>query len=471
MDLNMIMGLGRSYQQILIKNKIDDVEQLLRFLPSKIDFFNATSINLIKENQNVTIKGQIVSNIINYDDENLKFKFKSDEVVIECMIKNSHLLKKHLLTGKILKINGMYSKDTNLFTIFQVFDEEEKHFEIEYDMQNINSSQMEKFIQKGLNILNNYDNELPQYIKNKSGYSNFKDVLLNIHNPKSSDIFVKALCDYTYEIIFNLFVKYYYYILSTSLQRDENPYDLTRISTVISDYKSELLDENKSIINNILKEFKRNIYSNVIVENKTMDEKFLITLLTIVAKVSTKSQVILVSKENFGAFTELKSILSKYGMKAEIMTKKGKNKENFSTFNSGSCDVVITQPVNFSSLNTTNTRLIIIDSNEFNTNNRFDLNCKNADTLFFTNTKFGANLDKDIFKNVTVFSKDEHNFVNSFYENYFYSENFEIIKKSVKNEKILEILKNAAEDAYDFIKTKKFTLAENSLYFKKIIEK
>lgn len=471
MDLNMIMGLGRSYQQILFKNNINDVEQLVRFLPSKITFFNAVSLGSIKENENVNINGQIVSNVINFDEENLKFKFKSDDIIVECMIKNSHLLKKHLLTGKVLKINGFYSKTSNLFTISKIFDEDEKNYEVEYTMNDINSSLMEKFIEKGLDILTQYHNELPQYIKEQNGYTSYKEVLRNIHIPSSKEVFDKALCDYTYEILFNLFTKYYYYILSTSLQRSEDSYDLDRISSVINEFKEQITAENKNITNLILKECKKNIYSNVLIENKAMEDKFLITLLTTVAKVSTKSQVVIISKENFDDYAALKPILSKYGIKTEIMTKKGKNKENFTGFNSGSFDVVVTQPVNFSTLNTSKTRLIIIDSENFNINTRFDLNCNNSDTLYFTKTNFGANLDKDIFKNITLVSEKEHNFVNSFYENYLASENFDIIKNLISNETMLGILKKSANDAFEFIKTKKFTLAANSSYFKKNIEK
>lgn len=471
MDLNMIMGLGRSYQQIFIKNNIDNVEQLVRFLPSKITFFNPIKIELIKDNENATILGQIISNIVNVDSENLKFKFKSDEIVIECMIKNTHLLKKHLLTGKTLKINGVYNKEKNLFFVNKIFDEDEKHFQIDYNLDGLNSSLHEKFVEKGLLILSDYENELPQYIKEKNGYNNFKDVLINLHKPRNEDVFKKALCDFTYEIVFNLFTKFYYYILSTSLQRVEDSYDLTRISSVIADIKDELTQDKKDKINLILKECKKNIYSNVIVENMCLEQKILTTLLVSVAKVSTKSQVIIVAKENFDDYAALKPILNKYGIKTEVMTKKGKNKENFSNFNSGSCDVVLTQHVNFSTLNTNKTRLIIIDDSNFNINTRFELNCNNSDTLYFTKTKFGSNINKDIFKNVTLLSEVEHNFVNSFYENYLYNENFNIIKNELTNQKILEILETAAVDAYDFIKSKKFTAPGNNIYFKKNIEK
>ncbi len=471
MDLNMIKGLGRTYQQLLVKNNISNVEQLLRLLPSKISFFEVADITKIKDKELVTIEGQIVSNIVDFDENMLKFKFKSSNTVIECTIEKAHLLKKYLLTGKVLKILGSYDRSTCFFHICRIFEEDCYSYETNYSISEINSSLIEKFIEKGLIITDNFDNEMPTYIKEKLNFQSFKDILLRIHSPKSETDFVDAVKIYTYEILFALFSKYYYYILSTSLQRDELEYDLSRIREVIEDFNDEITPEKRQQFNFILKECKKNIYSNIIMENISENDKILTALVTAVAKISTKKQVVIVSKENFDLYASLKNILNKYNIKTEVMTKKGKNKENFENFNSGKFDLLITQPVNFSTLNTKNVRLIIIDEDLFKINSRFCLNCNNTDTIFLTKTKFGKNIEKDLFKNFTMISEDESDFVDSFYENFFYRDNYEIVKQFITNQDMLNLIRECANDAFDFIKNKKFTLSkENSIYLKKIIE-
>lgn len=470
MDLNMIKGLGRSYQQILFKNNISNVEQLIRLLPKKIKFTEIIDINEVKNDGTIAVEGTILTNVDFLNDDMLQFKIKTSNKVLNCNIKKSNYTKKQLLTGKTFKFLGYFECVNDEMEIFNICDINDKNFEIEYNIPEIQSSLIEKFILKGMENLEKYSNELPIYIKNEMNYTDYSDIMKKIHSPVSKEDFNEGLSLYSYELFFNFFVKFYYYIFSTSLQREDNPYDLTRINQLKEEFGIQFTDSIKNKINFLLKECKKSCYNNIIIENLDED-KFLVLLFTIVAKVSTKKQVVIVTKNEYDFYSNYKVILQKYNIKMDIMTKKGKNKDNFENFNSGKFDVLLTSNVNFETLNTNNIGMIIIDDEEFNLNNRSCIKSSNSDTVFITKTNFGTNFDSSLLKNFSILSDGIVDFTEEFLNIFLENNQYESLMKLLGKEEIEKNVKKSAETAYDFIKNKRFKESiENSIYFKNNIE-
>ncbi len=475
MDLNMIKGLGPAFRQTMYKSGVNDVEQLVKILPSKIDFFVPVKLNTIVESSYVTLEITVLTYNEGSDSaEKINFTVRCDDIVINASIESKYYYRKQLMPGKKFKIRGFFDVNTKCIDVESLFDIDSKIFQTSYEVGDLPSSQINNFTEKGLTILNEYSNEMPSYINKKIGISSYSDILNDIHMPKSSDIFVKALKNYTYEIIFNFFTSYYYYIMSTSTQRtEENAFDSNKINSYITSNATELNVNQKKVLNELLKEYKRGIYTNIVVENYSEIDKKIISLISIISKVSMKKQIIIVTKENFEFYTNLKEELLNHNIKVDIMARKGRNKENFESFNSGKYDVLVTPPVNFDTLNTQSVGLIVCDEENFDISKRFSLDCNNSDTVFFSKSSLNDNLDKEILKNMTILSMDEktNNFKDSIFKNILNNPNYKIIYGLLSETDIKKIVIECTNDAFDFIKNKKFKEnKENYNYLKKIID-
>lgn len=473
MDLNMIKGLGPTFRQTMYKNGVLNVEQLVKILPSKIEFFEPSKLSTINKSEFVTLEVSVTTYIENADDsEKLNFTVNCDGEIVNASVKSRYFYKKQLIPGKKLRIRGFFDVDNRSIDIDTIFDIDAKIFQTFYEVGDLPSSQIHNFSEKGLTILNEFDNEIPACIKEKLGVKSYSDILVDIHLPKSCEVFIKALENYTYELLFNFFISYYYYILSTSLPRSEEcNFDINKISAVINDFG--ITQEQKKNLNLLLNEFKKPFYTNVLFENICEEDKKITTLISIISKVSLKKQIVIIAKENFEYYKELKEILLKYHIKTDIMARKGRNKENFESFNTGKYDVLITLPVNFETLSTKDIGMIICDDESFEVANRLKLNCNNADTLFYTNSTLSNNFNRKIFKNITPLNEksDDSSIKDTIFNNILTSDNYSILSDLLEKESIERIVDESSIDAYDFIKNKKFKEnKENFEYFKKLMD-
>lgn len=475
MDLNMIKGLGPTFRQTLYKNGILDVEQLLRNLPSKIQFFEVSNLSSIKESSTVTLVVTVATYFdSSNEEETFNFSVNCEGKMINASIKNSYYNKKQLIPGKKIKIRGYFDIKNDCIEVETIFEVNSDFFETFYELGDLPSSQVHNFSEKGLAILSQFPNELPNYINEKIGVKNFMEILSDIHIPKSSDSFIKALENYTFEMFFKYFTCYYYYIVSTSLTRQEEiSFDLSKITSAIADFESLFTSIHKANLNFILKEFKKPFYTNILIENSNDIDKEISTIISIVSKVSLKKQVVIITKENFDFYSNLKEKLVKRNIKVDIMARKGRNKENFESFNSGKYDVLITQPVNFETIDTKRIGLVINDFDDFFVNKRFSLNCNNTDTIFYSKSSLGKNLDASLFKNLNSFNNSEYtsSIKDVIFENLLHDKKFKILNELIDEQKFIEVIRFSSELAFDFVKNKKFKdNKENLDYFKKVID-
>lgn len=471
----MINGLGPDKRQTMYKNDILDVEKLVKILPSTINFYEPIDINTIKESAKVTLEVVILSYIETLnDDEKLCFTVSCGGKELNAVIKNHPSIKKKVNPGKKIKIYGFFDLDSKEIDIETMFDINEDVFESIYEVGGLASSLIQNFTEKGLQILGTVRNEIPTYIKEKLGVKTYLSILNDIHMPKSQEIFMKAIKNYTYEIFFNFFVSYYYYIVSTSTKRiEENKLDPVKVNSVINSFDDFATIEKKKNINEILNEFKKPFYTNIVLENFTNEDKVFATMALIITKVSMKKQVVIIAKENFELYTSLKEELLKYNVKVDIMARKGRNKENFSQFNSGKYDVLITPPVNFETISTQDVGLVICDDEQLNIFKRYSLNCNNTDSLFFTKTKYGRGINKQIFKNIDIINLEVENksLKDVMFDNLLNNENYKILYNLLDEECVNELINSSSIDAYDFIVNKRFKEDKNNYeYFKKLID-
>lgn len=474
MDLNMIKGLGPTFRQTLYKNGVLDVEQLVKILPSKVEFLETVKFDSLKMDVKSTLEVTVLTygELVN-DSENSTFSVNCEGNILTVNMKYHYSQSKILTPGKKIKILGVLDSKTNIFEIENFFDIELESFRCTYDVAGLPSSQIQNFSEKGLLILNKFENELPMYIKNKLGISSYSSILSDIHSPNSKNTFINGLKNYTYEMLFSFFTSYYYYILSTSLLRkDEEALGGVRINTVMSEFSDVSVNLKKSL-NELLKNFKKNVYTNLLMENSTELDKKIISVISIVSKIAMKKQVVIIAKENFEFYVNLKEELLKYNIKMDVMARKGRNKENFESFNTGKYDVLITLPVHFDTLNTNSVGLVIVDEEDFEIGRRFAINCNNCDTIFLTKSSLGNPINNELFKNIFSLNttSEVYSLKDIIFNNLFKSDNYNIIKEMLSDDDIKEIVKNVSIDSFDFIATKRFKEnKENYDYLKKIID-
>lgn len=474
MDLNMIKGLGPTFRQTMYKNGVFDVEQLIKILPSKIEFCEPVDFDSITKSGNTTLEVTILTYIepVGDDEERLHFTVSCGREV-KATVKSNPSIKKQLIPGKKIKIYGFFNLEEDSIEIETIFDINDKIFKTFYEVGDLPSSQIKNFSEKGLHILTDFSKEIPDYIKEKLGVVSYSSILQDIHMPKSCDGFVRAIKNYTYEIFFNFFTSYYYYVLSTTTPRNENEkLDPIKINAAISLFGDFATIEKKKNLNEILKEFKKPFYTNLLLENYSNEDKKLAVITSIITKVSMKKQVVIITKENFELYTSMKEDLASLNIKVDVMARKGRNKENFTQFNTGKFDVLITPPVNFETLETKDVGLVICDSEIFDFSKRYSLNCNNTDTIFLTQTKLTSKIDKQILKNISVINLDEEEktLKEIIFTNFLSNPNYGIIDELLNDDDIRDIIVRSSYDSYDFIKNKRFKEDKKSFdYFKKLM--
>ncbi len=463
MDLNMIRGLGPSVQQNMHKCNIFNVEQLVRLLPNDVVFYNKFNDELSSNIKDITLYGEILSHVEEHN-QILTFIINKNGENITVEIENNHLLQKKLIPGQKIQVTGDYID--GVFKCNKYFLEEVK-YELFYNNDYFTSNQLETFIKYALGIIDEKNIDLPIYLRDKYKFKTIKELLLEFNSPTSSDNFENSLEMYIFVILFNYCTNIYYFIYSTMGYRTEEiPYDLSKIKNSL-----EGKNVNKDILNSILLEFKKKIFSNVLLEKPTLEEKESLLPTIILSKVLLHKQV-LIQTNNMDFYVNLKDLLLSYNVKLETITRKSNVKNVYENFNKGKYDVVVVDKISFSGIDTSKLGLVIIDKENFETIDRLELNC-NCDTLFISNQTINKLFPKETFKNIKVIGvSNDSNYYDLITKDILKNINKDILGKIISLDTLRKIMIKAVDESHAFIRDKKFKeCKEYSEYLKHNIKK
>lgn len=283
------------YQNLLKKQGILTVHDLLFSFPTKYENYVVSSIHNAKLDENIVLEGTIVSKItVNYLKNKLStvtFQMEVEGIKIRCTIFNRVYLKGKLNYGNVLRVQGHFYQNMNNFTIINLIicDEINRDIVPVYKIKDISESKYLEIIEK---IYRKYKRKisetLPQEILNKHNLLNLSDTIKTLHFADNLDDINKALYRIKYEELlrYQLSMKYLHYMREQNSKCPKIEYDEEKLNALINSLPYELTKDQKSSISDILKDLKAPYAMNRLLQGEVGSGKTIVAMLAILAVVS-----------------------------------------------------------------------------------------------------------------------------------------------------------------------------------------
>ena len=210
MELKKINGVGPKVYNILLEKGITDVKSLLYTFPSKYSVYKLTGFlyegtmnaraTVIDEPQ----MRKLSKNTI------ITFNTIIDDLSCKISVFNMVYLSKTLHIGSEIVIIGEYNKDykeINASKIVNLKDFKEGIYP-EYNIEGIANANFNKIVNNAIEYYEKKDELIPSSYYQKYGYKTGKELLKDIHNPKSEEDIKNSINALKYYELLSLLVEY-----------------------------------------------------------------------------------------------------------------------------------------------------------------------------------------------------------------------------------------------------------------------
>ena len=351
MELKKISGVGPKVYNILLEKGITDVKSLLYTFPSKYSIYKLTGFlyegtmnaraTVIDEPQ----MRKLSKNTI------ITFNTIIDDLSYKVSVFNMVYLSKTLHIGSEIVIIGEYNKDykeINASKIVNLKDFKEGIYP-EYNIEGIANANFNKIVNNAIEYYEKKDELIPSSYYQKYGYKTGKELLKDIHNPKSEEDIknsINALKNYellSFSIKLELMR-----LKQTELKKEPKKYDLEKIKSFIYlGIHFELTDDQKKAVNDICKYLSSNIPMNMLLEGDVGSGKTIVALISAYAvKTASYQSLIMVPTEALAAqhYKTFTSYLSDFDTNVALLTSSTKTKERreiLESLKNGDIDIII----------------------------------------------------------------------------------------------------------------------------------
>ena len=283
------------YQNLLKKQGILTVGDLLLTFPTKYENYTVSSIKDAKLDENIVLEGTIVSKVtVNYLKTKLStvtFQMEVEGVKIRCTIFNRVYLKGKLNYGNVLRVQGHFYQNMNNFTIVNLIicDEINRDIVPVYKVKDISESKYLEIIEK---VYRRYKNKivetLPSVILEKHNLLNYQSTIKTLHFADNLDQINNALKRVKYEELlkYQLSMKYLHYMREKNSKCPVISYDEKVLEKLIKSLPYELTIDQKKSIDDILKDLKAPYAMNRLLQGEVGSGKTIVALIAILAVVS-----------------------------------------------------------------------------------------------------------------------------------------------------------------------------------------
>ncbi|MBR4237360.1 ATP-dependent DNA helicase RecG [bacterium] len=351
MELKKISGVGPKVYNILLEKGITDVKSLLYTFPSKYSIYKLTGFlyegtmnaraTVIDEPQ----MRKLSKNTI------ITFNTIIDDLSYKVSVFNMVYLSKTLHIGSEIVIIGEYNKDykeINASKIVNLKDFKEGIFP-EYNIEGIANANFNKIVNNAIEYYEKKDELIPSSYYQKYGYKTGKELLKDIHNPKSEEDIKNSINALKYYELLSFSIKLELMRLKqTELKKEPKKYDLEKIKSFIYlGIHFELTDDQKKAVNDICKYLSSNIPMNMLLEGDVGSGKTIIALISAYAvKTASYQSLIMVPTEALAAqhYKTFTSYLSDFDTKVALLTSSTKIKERreiLESLKKGDIDIII----------------------------------------------------------------------------------------------------------------------------------
>ena len=345
------------YKNVLKKQGITTVYELLSEYPIRYDDYTVSSIEKAELDQNIVLEGSITSKItVSYLKAKLtaiSFLMDVEGKTIKAIVFNRLYLKNKLDYGMVIRVQGKFYKNMNNFTIADLIIVDEMNRDIVpiYKNKDISEGKYLEIIEKTFRRFGNYLTEtIPNKYLMKEKLISFYDCVKILHFPENFTDITKARYRLKYQELlkYQLSMKYLHMMREKSGNSPIINYDENLLKKLYDSLPYELTADQKKVINDILGDLQKNYPMNRLLQGEVGSGKTIVALAAILATVSGGFQAALMcpteilSLQHFQTISSLFSIFP--NIKVALLTGSTKSqarKEIIEGLKNKTIDVVV----------------------------------------------------------------------------------------------------------------------------------
>ena len=352
--------ISSKFIQILKKQGIETVEDLLLNYPNRFEDYTIHDINSVVPETAVTISGIVQSKAIVINTKTklsvMNFYIDCENTKLKVTIFNRHFLKSRIYYGVYVRLTGKLKPDRKQFVASEIhFDEFENNINPVFNIKKISDSKVLELKEK---IYNKYKDEivetLPLELREKYNLVPLKDALRYINIPESMDEVKKAIRRIKFEelLTYQLKIKYLLYMRKHHPLGVSISYDMDLINKFIDNLPFKLTVDQEKSLNEILYDLKAPYKMNRLLQGEVGSGKTVVAAIAIYAVITSGYQgAIMVptevlARQHYKTFIDLFSNQSLNGRKIsiEMLSSSVSAKEKVDILNrleNGSIDIIV----------------------------------------------------------------------------------------------------------------------------------
>ena len=355
LELSQIEFISVKELQILKKNNINTVFDLLSFYPVRYIDYSVTKVSEAKIGVNITIDGFCDGKVTVYNAKSnlsiMYFSIDSEGNKIKVTIFNRNFLKTKIHFGKYVRLTGKFDKDFSKFTASEIsFDEITRDINPVYNLKGLTDKRITEIKEKILNRnLYSISDLLPASLLENKDLISFDDAIRFINIPETTQEVELAKKRIKFEELFlyQLKIKYMLYIRKNYTEGIAINYDKEKVQAFIDKLPFKLTPDQDKSLNDILVDISSNYKMNRLLQGEVGSGKTIIAAIALYAVVSASYQgAIMVPTEvlanqHYQSFTD---IFKNESIKVAILTSSTPQKDRKIILNdleNGNIDIII----------------------------------------------------------------------------------------------------------------------------------
>lgn len=362
MKLNDIMIANEDYilaryQNLLKKQNILTIEDLLFNFPTKYEDYRVSSIKDAKLDEAIVLEGTIVSKVtVNYLKSKLStvvFTMDIEGERIRCTIFNRVFLKGKINYGTVLRIQGHFYQNMNNFTVnnLLICDEINRDIVPVYKVKDIANDKYLAIMEKAYRRYKNLIVEtLPKDLLVKHGLLSMQEAIFKLHFADDFDQINEALRRIKYEELlqYQLSMKYLHYMREQNHNCPIIDCDYSLLERLNANLEYELTIDQKLAINDILTDLKAPYAMNRLLQGEVGSGKTIVAVMAIFATVLAGYQAALMCPTEILSNQHFETLLNTFKEYKEVKlglltgsTPTAKRNEVIEKLKSGEINVIV----------------------------------------------------------------------------------------------------------------------------------
>ena len=333
MELKNIKGIGDKTLLLLKDKGITDIPSLIYTIPHSYVSYKLTAFDYYDEMNVPAVVIEEVRLQKLKTATKVSFRASIEGVVFNVVAFNMVYLKNVLKVGSEIVIVGTYDSEFKTITATKVFLKREYKEGVipEYNIEGITNPHFQKIVLEALNSYTPRDNIIPTEYFAKYGYKSGRELILNIHSPKTIEEANEAIKTLKYYelLVFSLKISIIRKNIEDEKKEPKNP-DLDKVKSFISSIPFELTDDQKLCVNDIYKEFKSTHPMNMLLEGDVGSGKTIVSIISAYAAYTSGYQSLIMAPTEALALQHYETFnkyLSSFGVRVELLTSSTKDKD------------------------------------------------------------------------------------------------------------------------------------------------